>query len=171
MRKIRIISLRTFKEKSLLFLKGHTALQIENMGKNYFKSYLIHIIRKNAIERVAWHNKKGHFTYIISASPDIYLSSVTDLLKCNGYDCTKLLFQNNRFTGQIDGSDCIGVEKRKRIEIIAQKSAIDLKESYAFSDHELDIPMLRAVGKPVAVNPTEKLTKVAINNGWTIEEW
>jgi len=171
MRKVRIISLKTFKEKSLFFLKGYSALQIENIGKKYFESYLIHIIRKNAMEKIALHNKKGHLTYIISASPDIYLSSVTDFLKCNGYDCTKLLFKNNRFTGKIYGYDCLGDEKKERIISISQKDHLDLSGSYAYSDHESDLPFLEAVGHPTVVSPSPVLQAISMDRGWRTEEW
>jgi len=171
MRKIRIISLRKFKEKSLFFLKGCSDLQIEDIGKTYFEGYLIHTIRKNAIERVAWHNKKGHFTYIISASPDIYLSNVTDFLKCNGYGCTKLLFKHNRFTGKLNGPDCLGGEKKERIISIGIKEHLDLTNSYAYSDHESDLPFLETVGHPIVVSPSTMLHSISMDREWQIERW
>ena len=171
MRKVRIISLKSFKEKSLLFLKGYRVFQIENIGKKYFENHLIYIVRRNAIKRLTWHNRNGHFTYIISASPDIYLSSIADFLKCNGYECTKLLFKNNRFTGRIDGSDCLGDEKKERIISISQKYHLDLSISYAYSDHESDLPILEAVGHPTVVSPSPVLKMLSMERGWRIEKW
>ena len=171
MRKLRIISLRTFKEKALVLLRGYSVSDIEEVGKNFLENYLIYSIRKNAIGSVRWHNKKGHFTYIISASPDIYISSITNYLGCNGYDCTKLFFQNNKFTGELDGSDCLGIEKIKRIRAISIKENLDLAKSYAYSDHESDLPFLGIVGYPVAVSPTVKLRKISADRGWRVEEW
>ena len=48
------------------------------------------------------------------------------------------------------------------------REGIDLSESYAYSDSESDLPMLRAVGHPVAVNPDSALEKVARAEGWRI---
>ena len=45
---------------------------------------------------------------------------------------------------------------------------IDLAESYAYSDSESDLPMLRAVGHPVAVNPDTELARVAREEGWEV---
>ncbi len=41
----------------------------------------------------------------------------------------------------------------RRDRELAEQDGIDLSESYAYSDSESDLPMLRAVGHPVAVNP------------------
>ena len=40
--------------------------------------------------------------------------------------------------------------------------------SYAYSDSESDLPMLTAVGHPVAVNPDSALERIARDNGWRI---
>ena len=40
--------------------------------------------------------------------------------------------------------------------------------SYAYSDSVSDLPMLRAVGNPVVVNPDEELTRIAREEGWRV---
>ena len=40
---------------------------------------------------------------------------------------------------------------------LAEREGIDLAASWAYSDSESDLPMLRAVGHPVAVNPDAEL--------------
>jgi phosphoserine phosphatase len=51
---------------------------------------------------------------------------------------------------------------------LAEREGIDLSESYAYSDSESDLPMLRAVGHPVAVNPDGPLARVARQEGWDV---
>lgn len=46
---------------------------------------------------------------------------------------------------------------------------MDLAHSYAYSDSATDIPMLEAVGHPVAVNPDRALRKHAVDMGWEIQ--
>ena len=48
---------------------------------------------------------------------------------------------------------------------------MDLGHSYAYADSHTDLPLLRAVGNPVAVNPDVALFRVARKNRWPIEEW
>jgi phosphoserine phosphatase len=43
-----------------------------------------------------------------------------------------------------------------------------LCESYAYSDSASDLPMLRAVGHPVVVNPDAELEQLARDSGWDV---
>src|SRR5205823_6222154 len=40
--------------------------------------------------------------------------------------------------------------------------------SFAYSDSESDLPMLRAVGHPVVVNPDAELRRIALEEGWEV---
>ena len=50
----------------------------------------------------------------------------------------------------------------------ASEHDIDLAESWAYSDSASDLPMLRSVGNPVAVNPDEELAGLARHEGWRV---
>lgn len=56
--------------------------------------------------------------------------------------------------------------KALRMAELAEREGLDLGLSYAYSDSESDLPMLRAVGHPVAVNPDTELARVAAREGW-----
>jgi hypothetical protein len=51
---------------------------------------------------------------------------------------------------------------------VAEREGIDLSQSFAYSDSESDLPMLRAVGNPVVVNPDAELTRIARAEGWRV---
>src|SRR5215472_8532403 len=51
------------------------------------------------------------------------------------------------------------------VEIV---NGIDLAESYAYSNGDEDIPFLRTVGRPRAINPGRELEKVARESGWPV---
>jgi hypothetical protein len=52
------------------------------------------------------------------------------------------------------------------MQSFASTHDIDLAASYAYSDSLSDLPMLRAVGNPVAVNPDPPLATIAREEGW-----
>ncbi len=52
------------------------------------------------------------------------------------------------------------------MEAFAAGHEIDLAGSYAYSDSLSDLPMLRAVGHPVVVNPDPPLAEIATEEGW-----
>src|SRR5918992_1515906 len=57
------------------------------------------------------------------------------------------------YTGRSAGPFTYREGKAEAIRQLAEHEGIDLEQSYAYSDSESDLPMLRAVGHPVAVNP------------------
>lgn len=168
LRKFRFISLQTFKEKALVCLNNKSKSEIEKIGKYFFENFLLHCFRKPVVQKLKWHQKNKHLTYLVSASPDFYLTHVSDFLKSDGYECSKLAYRNGRFIGEFKGNDCIEGQKKWRVEILSKKKFIDLKKSYAYSDHTSDLPLLESVGHPIAVSPTNHLRKIALKRGWEI---
>src|SRR6476620_4940007 len=72
------------------------------------------------------------------------------------------------YTGQPDGPFTYREGKAQAIREVAEREGFDLADSWAYSDSESDLPMLRVVGHPVAVNPDAALARVAREEGWEI---
>ena len=72
------------------------------------------------------------------------------------------------YTGRPAGVFVYGRGKARAIEQLAAREGIDLARSYAYSDSASDLPMLEAVGHPVAVNPDAALAKVAREERWEV---
>ncbi len=53
----------------------------------------------------------------------------------------------------------------------ARRRGVDLRRSYAYADSISDLPMLEAVGNPVAVNPDRRLAAAARERGWQLRRW
>jgi len=53
----------------------------------------------------------------------------------------------------------------------AGKVLDDLAGSYAYADSASDLPLLRAVGHPVAVDPDIALSRIARRSKWPVEAW
>ena len=46
-----------------------------------------------------------------------------------------------------------------------------IEEAVAYADSTSDLPLLEAVGFPVAVNPETRLAAIARKRGWLVEHW
>lgn len=171
LRKLRVVSLQVFKEKALVALHNKAEKAIRENGNIFFQRHLLEIVRIKALKKIEWHKEKGHLTFIISSCPDIYILPLTELLGCDGYECSKLFYEDTKFIGKLEGKDCIGVEKVHRLKLLVKNKDLDLANSYAYSDHESDLPLLELVGNPVVVTPTKELLRIASQRGWEIEEW
>src|SRR3954453_20775280 len=76
--------------------------------------------------------------------------------------------EDGLFTGELGGAFMYGEGKVEAISRFADEHGIDLDESFAYSDSASDLPMLRAVGHPVVVNPDEELARIAREQGWRV---
>ena len=93
------------------------------------------MVRPSAMEKIRWHKSQGHQVVIVSASPENYLqlwcqANKLDLL------ATKLQIENGQITGLIDGKNCYGEEKVRRIK--EKYNLADFEYIYAYGDSEGD---------------------------------
>ena len=79
---------------------------------------------------------------------------------------TELEVEGGRFTGRALGPVCFGGGKVTKAESFAVDHAIDLTNSYFYSDSIADLPMLEKVGNPYVVDPDPRLGNEAQRRGW-----
>jgi phosphoserine phosphatase len=80
---------------------------------------------------------------------------------------TRAKTEDGKYTGELEFY-CYGANKATAIREVAEEQGIDLAASYAYSDSATDLPMLEAVGHPVAVNPDRDLRREAEKRGWQV---
>ena len=114
--------------------------------------------------------KEGFSIYFVSSTFEPLAMLLRDHYGFGQVIATKLEIKNEYFTGNVDGEICYGPEKHRQIKAIAKKDNISLVESFAFSDHISDVPMLEMVGHPVVINPSKSLRKLALAKKWEIRK-
>jgi hypothetical protein len=83
---------------------------------------------------------------------------------------TRARIVDGRYTGELEFYS-YGESKAEEIRSLAERIGIDLEGSYAYTDSITDLPMLQAVGHPVAVNPDRDLRREAETRGWDIRDF
>jgi HAD superfamily hydrolase (TIGR01490 family) len=129
---------------------------------------LMERVRPEAKRLLERHRASGRDTYIVSAAPQEIVEPLAHALGMTGGIGTRSAVENGTYTGELDGPFCYGEGKVEAIAAIAAWNHYDLAQSYAYSDSASDLPMLEALGHPVAVNPDSKLERHARRNGWPI---
>ncbi len=130
---------------------------------------LRHYISDGGRERMRRHREQGHHVAIVSASTPYAVKPVARALDLeDAYIATELEVDGGCFTGRIREPACYGAGKVERALEYAARHGIDLERSYFYSDSASDLPLLEAVGHPVAVNPNRKLRKIAAARGWPV---
>ena len=78
---------------------------------------------------------------------------------------------DGRYTGDLQKPPLVGEARAAWLRQYAAAHKANLQQSYAYADSHTDLPLLRAVGNPVAVNPDVALFRVAKKRRWPVEEW
>jgi phosphoserine phosphatase len=78
---------------------------------------------------------------------------------------------DGRFTGDLEIPPLVGEARASWLRDYADENGIDLERSYGYADSMSDLPLLEAVGIPVAVNPDVALHRLARARKWPVEEW
>ena len=125
------------------------------------------ITYKEALELMAEHQFAGRKVYIVSAAPAEIVEPLARYLGADGAIATSAAVSAGRYTGQLLRY-AFGPEKADAIRETAEHDNLDLTESWAYSDSATDLPMLEAVGHPVAVNPDRALRRIARMRDWPI---
>ena len=125
-------------------------------------------VRPEALRLLEQHRHAGRATYIVSASPIELVEPLAKALGMTAGIGTRSAIVDGVYTGELDGPFCYGPGKVEAIEQIARWEGLDLDQCWAYSDSASDLPMLDAVGHPVAVNPDAKLERVAGQRGWPV---
>jgi fatty acyl-CoA reductase len=76
-----------------------------------------------------------------------------------------------RCTGLLQRPPLVGEARASWLRHRAQEAGWDLAVSYAYADSASDLPLLRAVGHPVVVDPDVMLSRVARKERWPVELW
>ncbi|MEP1123108.1 MAG: HAD family hydrolase [Ilumatobacter sp.] len=129
---------------------------------------LMERVRPEAKRLLERHRRAGRDTFIVSAAPQEMVEPLAHALGMTGGIGTRSVVDNGVYTGELDGPFCYGVGKVEAMQSLARWNGYDLAHSYAYSDSASDLPMLDAVGHPVAVNPDSRLERHARRNGWPI---
>ena len=129
---------------------------------------LLDKIRPEARRLLDLHRHAGRATYIVSASPVEIVEPLATTLGMTAGIGTRSVVVDGVYTGELDGPFCYGPGKVEAMIAIARWEGLDLAQCYAYSDSASDLPMLEAVGHPVAVNPDAALARHALIHGWPI---
>lgn len=114
------------------------------------------------------HQDAGRRVYICTAASQELAELLAHVLGFDGGIGSRSEVVDGVYTGRPAGPFTYREGKAQAIRELAEVEGIDLAASYAYSDSESDLPMLRAVGHPVVVNPDAELGRVAREEDWDV---
>jgi HAD superfamily hydrolase (TIGR01490 family) len=159
------------RESMLVLTKGWDRDQIRDIVREALEETVEPIIYAEALDLIEAHRAAGHKVYLVSASPEDIVMPLADHLGVDGAIASRVVVdEDGRYAGEMDFY-AYGPFKAVAMEELAEREGFDLSESSAYSDSYTDLPMLEAVGHPVAVNPDRVLAKVAKDRDWEVMQF
>lgn len=141
-----LISNTLAKEKMLsLFFNGISLSEFNSICKSFSEQKLPGLIRTDAMEAIEIHKKKGHEIVVVSASAENWIRDWCDKMEIQ-FLATRLVDENNIITGKLNGANCNGQEKVKRIKEDFDLSAYS--SIYCYGDTKGDTLMLSIATHP-----------------------
>ena len=149
-------------------LAGTRVRDLQRLGPDVMAGVLPRIYPQ-MLEVAYRHQDAGRRVYIVTAAAQELAGALAHVLAFDGGIGSQFSdVQDGVYTGRPAGYFVYRAEKATAIQELAEREQIDLAASYAYSDSESDLPMLRLVGHPVAVNPDRELLRLARTEGWEV---
>jgi len=155
------------KQRVLEAISGQRVVDLARLGPEVLTGILPLLYREVLAEAYA-HQDAGRPVFIVTAASQELAEVLAHVLVLDGGVGMRSEVRDGVYTGRSAGPFTYREGKADAIRQLAVERGLDLSESYAYSDSESDLPMLRAVGHPVAVNPDSTLERVAREQGWRI---
>jgi HAD superfamily hydrolase (TIGR01490 family) len=122
------------------------------------------------LERAYAHQDAGLPVYILTAASQEMADLLARVLAFDGGLGSRSEIVDGRYTGRPAGPFNYREGKVLSMRELSEREGLELASSYAYSDSESDLPMLRAVRHAVVVNPDAALRRIAAEEGWEVIE-
>jgi HAD superfamily hydrolase (TIGR01490 family) len=155
-----------FQDKS--YLEGLPVEEVVRLARRCYGEDIAPRVSATALACVLEHQARGHAIALLSGSLSLLLAPLQEELGADWLIATELQRQNGRLTGAIAGLHPRGLNKLWLLQELSWTHGIDLSQSYAYGDHIQDSYLFRAIGHPVAVNPSWRLKLQARKQRWPI---
>jgi HAD superfamily hydrolase (TIGR01490 family) len=158
------------KDALLALTRGWDQAEVEQLVREVVIVEIDPFVYEEALDLMDLHRSEGRSVFIVSSSPEEVVRPLAEHFGANGVLATRAQIEDGKYTGELDFY-CFGEGKAEAMRALADSVGIDLERSYAYSDSATDLPMLEAVGNPVAVNPSRNLRREAEARNWQIRDF
>ena len=149
-------------------LKGIKQETLENLSRETFSRRLVYDIYPDAKILINNLKQQGREIVFATSSLSIIVKPLAEYLKVEKIIANTLEYENGECTGAFEKAPIFGKSKMERVLEFIKDRGFSPSDCSFYSDSIHDLPLLEAIGIPVAVNPDFRLKKVAKARGWKI---
>ena len=153
---------------SLSPLVQHDREAIHALRETFLEERIAPIMLPKAQALIQQHREQGDTILIITATNRFVTAPIADMLGVEHLIAIEVEEQDGRYTGNTFGTPSYKEGKITRLHEWLEVHPHDLSGAYFYSDSHNDLPLLKLVDKPVAVDPDETLRAYGEQHGWPI---
>lgn len=144
--------------------------QLNEWHRQFMRDQGLNMITPAARALVDKHRQRGDTLLVITATNRFVTEPIVREFGIDNLLATEPEFVNGRFTGEVAGTPCFQQGKVERLHHWLDQHGESLDGSWFYTDSHNDLPLLREVTHPVAVNPDTQLRAEAEKLGWPVIE-
>ncbi len=152
-------------------LAAHEPQELARWHADFMRDRILPMISSAARELVRKHLRAGDLSAIVTATNSFVTVPIAREFGVRHLVATEPESRNGRFTGRVAGTPCFREGKIRRVDEWLEglgHRLSDFEKSVFYSDSHNDLPLLRRVTHPVAVNPDDVLALEARQRGWPV---
>ncbi|WP_347985913.1 HAD family hydrolase [Methylomonas sp. AM2-LC] len=157
-----------FLEFSLAPLALHDAEQLHRWREEFVESCIKPIVLPAAQALVDKHRQQGDTLMVITATNRFITAPIVKLYGIDNLLATTPEFVNGQYTGKFTDTPCYQAGKITHLKNWLENHVENMDNSWFYSDSHNDLPLLKWVTHPVAVDPDEKLLQFARQANWPV---
>ncbi|MGB1741943.1 MAG: HAD family hydrolase [Cycloclasticus sp.] len=162
------LDINEYLQFALAFLAEHPTDKLYQWRDQFIEEKIHPLVLPAAQGLVEKHRDKGDTLMVITATNRFVTEPIVELFGIDTMLATEPEFINDRYTGQYIGMPCYQEGKVSRLTDWLAQHQLDLSNSTFYSDSHNDIPLLKTVTNPIAVDPDETLKQYANKHHWPI---
>jgi HAD superfamily hydrolase (TIGR01490 family) len=159
------------RDAALAFVADWRVDDLERLSEEIFDELMAERIWAGTRALAQLHLDAGQRVWLVTAAPVELGRVIAQRVGLTGAIGTVAEVREGHYTGRLVGDLMHGPAKAEAIRALAAAEGLDLARCSAYSDSVNDVPMLSAVGHPVAVNPDTALRNEARRRGWEIRDF
>lgn len=154
--------------REIPYLKGRSFAEINAVAMASFERWVKKDIFPEAAALISRLQSEGTRIVLASSSLCVLIEPLARHLGVADTITSNTEFVGGYATGRLTGFPAFGEEKKRFVAEFLAGNGGRFEDSSFYSDSINDLPLLEAVGNPVAVNPDAKLRRTARERGWEI---
>ena len=158
--------------ESIATLGGGLESELRERTERFYAREVRGLFRPGALAAVERHRAAGDRLVLLTSSSCYLAAAASADLGFDGWFGNRFeVGADGRYTGRAVEPLCYGPGKVEHARRHLEGSGVPLVACSFYSDSASDLPLLEAVGLPVAVNPDPRLRLIARARGWKVVDW